>query len=163
MLKNSRRKRDLKLAEAPALPDSIVLEQGAGFLLRIASARANGLFEELTAQSAITPQQYGTLLTLHQRGTLTPSELAEAIHTDRSTLGEIVRRLGGRNLVKLGKNGEDGRSKKVSITAAGETALRRLAHGGVRVQDALLSAVPTKHRPLFVRYLKLVALGPAAE
>src|SRR5580704_10745661 len=149
MLKNSRRKRDLKLAETPALPDSIVLEQGAGFLLRIASARANGLFEELTAQSTITPQQYGTLLTLHQRGTLTPSELAEAIHTDRRTL------------VRLGKNGEDGRSKKVSITAAGEAALHRLAHGGVRVQDALLSAVPTKHRPLFVRYLKLVALGPA--
>jgi DNA-binding MarR family transcriptional regulator len=163
MLKTPRRKRDLKLQETLALPDSIVLEQGAGFLLRIASARANALFEELTAQSAITPQQYGTLLTLHQRGTLTPSELAEAIHTDRSTLGEIVRRLGGRNLVRLGKNGADGRSKKVSITAAGETALRRLAHGGVQVQDALLSAVPTKHRPMFMRYLKLVALGAAAE
>ena len=146
-----------------SLADSIDLEGGAGFLLRVASARANGLFEKLTGQTAITPQQYGTLLTLHQRGTLTPSELADAIHTDRSTIGEIVRRLAKRELVKLGKNGADGRSKKVSITSVGETVLRRLAQGGVGVQDALLADVPTRHRPMFMRYLTLVAFGKMLE
>jgi DNA-binding MarR family transcriptional regulator len=146
-----------------SLADSIELESGAGFLLRVASARANALFEKLTGQMEITPQQYGTLLTLHQLGTLTPSELADAIHTDRSTAGEIVRRLARRELVKLGRNGTDGRSKKVSITAAGETTLRRLAPGGVGVQEALLAEVPTKHRPLFMRYLTRVAFGNVLE
>jgi len=146
-----------------SLADSIDLERGAGFLLRVASARANAVFEKLTGQTEITPQQYGTLLTLHQRGTLTPSELADAIHTDRSTVGEIVRRLARRELVKLGKNGADGRSKKISITSAGETALRRLAPGGVSVQEALLADVPTRHRPLFMRYLTRVAFGNVLE
>ena len=146
-----------------ALADSIDLEGGAGFLFRVASARANTLFETLTRQTEITPQQYGTLLTLHQRGTLTPSELADAIHTDRSTIGEIVRRLARRELVKLGKNGADRRSKQVTITTAGETALHRLAQGGVGVQEALLADVPTRHRPLFMRYLTRVAFGKLLE
>ena len=91
MLKTVARKRSPDAQHS--LADSINLEHGAGFLLRVASARANALFEDLTGQSEITPQQYGTLLILHQRGTLTPSELADAIHTDRSTTGEIVRRM----------------------------------------------------------------------
>lgn len=161
MLKTVSRKRSPEAPESRA--DSIKLEQGAGFLLRVASARANALFEDLTGQTEITPQQYGTLLTLHQRGTLTPSELANAIHADRSTVGEIVRRMVNRELVKLSKNGADGRSKKVSITAAGETALRRLTQGGVGVQDALLADVPTRHRAVFMRYLTLVAFGTVLE
>jgi DNA-binding MarR family transcriptional regulator len=161
MLKTVARKRSPDAQQS--LADSINLEHGAGFLLRVASARANALFEDLTGQSEITPQQYGTLLILHQRGTLTPSELADAIHTDRSTTGEIVRRMVDRELVKLDKNGTDGRSKKVSITATGQAALRRLAPGGVGVQDALLARVPQKHRAVFMRYLTLVAFDAMSE
>ena len=161
MQKNVARKRSPDAQHS--LADSINLEHGAGFLLRVASARANALFEQLTGQNEITPQQYGTLLILHQRGTLTPSELADAIHTDRSTTGEIVRRMVDRELVKLDKNGTDGRSKKVSISAAGEAALRRLAPGGVGVQDALLAEVPPKHRAAFMQYLTLIAFGAVSE
>ena len=161
MLKTVARKRSPDAQQS--LADSINLEHGAGFLLRVASARANALFEDLTGQSEITPQQYGSLLILHQRGTLTPSELADAIHTDRSTTGEIVRRMVDRELVKLDKNGTDGRSKNVSITATGQAALRRLAPGGVGVQDALLARVPHKHRAEFMRYLTLVAFDAMSE
>ena len=157
MPKTAERKRSLKAPRT--LADSITLEHGAGFLLRIASARANALFEGLTGQTEITPQQYGTLLTLYQCGALTPSELADAIHADRSTVGEIVRRMVNRHLVTLSKNGEDGRSKKVSISPAGEAALHRLAQGGVGVQDALLAVVPATDRALFMRCLKLVAFA----
>lgn len=141
----------------PGLADSIVLQQGAGFLLRVASARANALFEELTGQSETTPQQYGALLILHQRGTLTPSELALAIEADRSTLGEIVRRLSTRGYVSLSRNGADGRSKKVSLTKAGEAALHGLALGAHLVTERLLAVLPKKQRAGFLRALRLVA------
>jgi DNA-binding MarR family transcriptional regulator len=68
-----------------------------------------------------------------------------------------------RELVKLDKNGTDGRSKKVSITATGQAALRRLAPGGVGVQEALLARVPQKHRAVFMRYLTLVAFDAMSE
>ena len=155
--------RKVRHGASEALADSIVLEHGAGFLLRVASARANAVFETLTGQSATTPQQYGALLTLHQCGPLTPSELADATHTDRSTIGQIVRLLVSRNLVKLSKNGEDGRSKKVTITAVGEALLHRLAQGGVGVQDVLMAEVAPQHRALFMRYLTRVAFGGAHE
>lgn len=143
------------------LADTIVLDQGAGFLLRVASARANALFEELTGQSETTPQQYGALLTLHQRGPLTPSELSDATETDRSTLGEIVRRLGKRGYVSLSRNGEDGRSKKVSLTPSGDEALRLLTRGAHRVTDTLLAVLPAKQRVEFLHALRVVAQGVA--
>jgi DNA-binding MarR family transcriptional regulator len=156
-------RQSVRHAAPEALEDSIVLEHGAGFLLRVASARANAIFETLTGQTETTPQQYGALLTLHQCGALTPSELADATHTDRSTIGQIIRRLVTRNLVKLSKNGEDGRSKKVTITSGGEALLHRLAQGGVGVQDVLMADVPPQHRPLFMRYLTRMALGGTHE
>jgi len=161
MSKTARRR--VRHGASEGLADSIVLEHGAGFLLRVASARANAVFAALTGQTETTPQQYGALLTLHQCGSLTPSELADTTHTDRSTIGQIVSRLVSRNLVKLSKNGEDGRSKKVTITATGETLLHRLAQGGVGVQDVLMAEVAPQHRALFMRYLTSMAFGRANE
>ena len=72
---------------------TLKLDNGLGFLVRLLDTRFKTLYEQLTAQSDITPRQFGVLLTLHQRGTLTLTNLARYIQVDRSTLGEMVSRM----------------------------------------------------------------------
>jgi DNA-binding MarR family transcriptional regulator len=146
-----------------ALAARLKLTHGAGFLTRVLGARATMLYEELTGQADITPRQFGALLTLHQQGTLTLTELAKAISIDRSTLGEMVRRLDANGLMHRCSNGEDGRSTKVELTPKGEAAVLRLVKGAAALQDALLEPIPPEHRQNFLLCLKLAAMAPAVS
>lgn len=123
------------------------------------SARANQLFHELTQQDAITPRQYGVLLTLHQRGALTLTELAGAISVDRSTLTEMARRLQRDGLITRAGNGHDRRSAVVALSPAGTEAVLRLTPGAALVQDALLGHLASEERRQLMRWIKLVAAG----
>ncbi|MGA0565664.1 MarR family winged helix-turn-helix transcriptional regulator [Ancylobacter sp. VNQ12] len=128
-------------------------------MVRVIGTRATALYEQLTGQSDITPQQFGALLTLHQKGTLTLSELASAIFVDRSTLGEMIRRMAARGLISRTTNGSDRRSTKVSITPAGTSALFQLVESAASLQNTLLAAVPREHRKLFLQCMKAIAFG----
>jgi DNA-binding MarR family transcriptional regulator len=67
--------------------------RASAFLVRLLDTRVHLLYEQLTGQNDITPRQFGVLLTLHQQGTLTLTELAGHIRVDRSTLGEMINRM----------------------------------------------------------------------
>lgn len=142
-----------------ALIDTLKLTDGAGFLVRVVSSRATAVYERLTGQAEVTPQQFGVLLTLHQRGALTLTELAEALYLDRSTLGEMTRRMSARGLIHRRSNGADRRSTKVSIAADGEAALGRLIDGAAALQEILLAPVPPEERRQFLHHLKRVAMA----
>jgi DNA-binding MarR family transcriptional regulator len=89
---------------------SLRLSDGVGFLVRIIDTRVRTLYEELTRQNDVTPRQFGTLLTLYQRGTLTLTELATSISVDRSTLSEMIGRMVRKRLISKAANGDDARS-----------------------------------------------------
>ncbi len=146
--------------ETERLAERLKLADGAGFLARVLNARVTSLFEELTGQTDITAQQFGALLTLHQRGRLTLTELAVAIRVDRSTLSEMTRRMVARALIERHPHDEDGRSAMLSLAPAGRAAVLRLVRGAAAMQDALLAPLPREERRLFLRQLKLVALDP---
>lgn len=135
------------------------LDDGVGFLVRVLGTRATALYEELTGQAEVTPRQFGALLTLHQRGALTLTQLAEAIRVDRSTLGEMVRRMEAHGLVRRRDNGADRRSAVISLAPKGEAAVQRLVAGAAALQSALLAPLPASERAAFQRALKRVALG----
>jgi DNA-binding MarR family transcriptional regulator len=142
-----------------ALAARLRLADGAGFLVRVLGTRATALYEELTGQAEITPRQFGALLTLHQQGPLTLTQLAQEICVDRSTLGEMVRRMARNGLVRRRDNGEDRRSAVVSLNPKGETAVLRLVEGAAAVQAVLLAPIPPEQRQEFLRCLKLVAFA----
>lgn len=145
---------------AEALAATLKLSDGAGFLVRVVGSRATAAYERLTGQTEVTPQQFGVLLTLHQRGAMTLTELAEAVCLDRSTLGEMARRMALRGLVERRGNGADRRSVEVAIVPAGEAALLRLIEGAAALQDVLLAPIPPEDRRQFLHYLKQVAMAP---
>src|SRR5882757_11044409 len=119
-------------------PDEIAgnlkLDKGLGFLVRLLDTRMNVLYEQLTAQNDITPRQFGVLLTLHQQGTLTLTELAGYIRVDRSTLGEMINRMAKRSLIIKRNNGSDCRSAEVLLAPVGKTVLLAVVNGAAHLQ-----------------------------
>ena len=137
--------------------DALRLRDGLGFQARVISARANQLFQDLTGQATITPGQYAALLTLHQKGPLTLTELASAISVDRSTLTEMVRRLVRAALIVRTGNGADRRSAVVSLSPEGQAAVLRLTPGVAKVQDVLLATLGQAERRQLMRWIKAIA------
>jgi len=152
-----------KRTPAPDIARSLKLDHGIGFLVRLIETRATALYEQLTEQNEITPRQFGAMLTLYQRGTLTLTELATHIRVDRSTLGEMINRMAERGLIRKEANDADRRSATITLGKAGEQALLRLVAGAAQLQEELLAPVPAKDRAHFLRCLKLVAEPPAKD
>ncbi|MEA2913819.1 MAG: hypothetical protein QOJ15_5900 [Bradyrhizobium sp.] len=142
---------------AEQIAGTIKLDKGLGFLVRLLDTRVHLLYEQLTAQNDITPRQFGVLLTLHQQGTLTLTELAGHIRVDRSTLGEMINRMAERSLITKRNNGSDRRSAEVSLAPAGKTVLLAIVTGAAQLQGALLAPLPAEDRAHFMRCMKLIA------
>jgi DNA-binding MarR family transcriptional regulator len=136
---------------------TLKLDTGLGFLVRLLDTRFKTLYEQLTAQSDITPRQFGVLLTLHQRGTLTLTNLARYIQVDRSTLGEMVSRMEERSLITRRSNGSDRRSAEISLASVGKNALLKIVIGAAQLQEALLVPLAAEDRSQFMRCMKLIA------
>jgi DNA-binding MarR family transcriptional regulator len=150
-----------KRKPAPDIARSLKLDHGLGFLVRLLETRATALYEKLTAQSEITPRQFGAMLTLHQHGTMTLTELATHIRVDRSTLGEMINRMSDRGLIRKEANDADRRSATVTLAKSGEQALLRLVAGVAQLQEELLAPLAPADRAHFLRCMKLVAEPPA--
>jgi len=143
---------------------TLKLDKGLGFLVRLLDTRVHLLYGQLTAQSDITPRQFGVLLTLHQQGTLTLTELAGHIRVDRSTLGEMISRMAERSLITKRNNGSDRRSAEVLLAPAGKAVLFEIVGGAAQLQGALLAPLAAQDRAHFMRCMKLIAEpGPATR
>jgi DNA-binding MarR family transcriptional regulator len=159
---NSRTPRSGAPKDAEEIARTLKLEKGLGFLVRLLDTRVHLLYEQLTAQNDITPRQFGVLLTLHQRGTLTLTELAGHIRVDRSTLGEMINRMAERSLISKRNNGSDRRSAEVALAPGGKNALLAVVSGAAQLQGALLAPLPAEDRAHFLRCMKLIAEPGAA-
>ena len=135
------------------------LDSGVGFLIRLIDARYAVLYDEITGQATITPRQFGVLIALYQGGPMTLTALATRVCADRSTLGEMVKRMAVRRLVSRKDNGLDGRSFEIALAQKGRAALLGLVNDASRLQEAFLAPVPREERPAFLRNLKKVAFG----
>lgn len=147
----------------PLDPDKLVahlkLDGGVGFLARVLAGRASSIFEEVTGQTEITPQQFGVLLTLYQNDPMTLTDLTRATRADRSTIGEMTRRMTQRGLIARAPGEQDRRTAFVSITEEGREALLELVSKMPLLQDRLLHPIPEAERRSFLHNLKLIAQG----
>jgi len=136
------------------LAKKLKLDDGLGFMARVLAGRAASAYEELTGQTEITPQQFGVLLTLFQRGPMTLKEITRATRADQSTTGEMVRRMGARGLITRAAGEEDRRTVSIAITDEGATALVALVQQMPALQERMLAPIAPEHRRLFLENLK---------
>lgn len=127
-----------------------------GFLLRRANQIAMNIATRGSARIGLTPPQHSCLIALNSCPGLDQISLGKALGIDRATIGQVLRRLEARGLVRRENVEDDARRKTVSLTVAG----RRLIGPAVQVTqdtgDRILSVLSPAERKVFVMLLEKI-------
>lgn len=101
-------------------------EEGLWRPLRLLLARMDDDIARLYAGTDIKPTYVMELLRLHHRGPMTIRELAESVQRTHSALSQKVAAMKAAGLVEV-TQGQDARSKRVSLTPAATALAGKLA------------------------------------
>ncbi len=110
------------------------------FRLRRASRRVTQFYERHLEPSGLKVTQFGLLSGIRACGSISITELAEAMGMDRTTLTRNLKPLLDQTLVAV-KEGADRRTRAVQLTPEGEAAYRRAAPLWKEAQTALVSTI----------------------
>ncbi len=117
------------------------------FALRQAARHVTQLYDRHLAEEGLRATQYSVLNKLSGLGRASINELAQAMVMDRTTLGRAIRPLQRDGLLAVAR-GEDGRTRGLTLTAAGE---------------AKLAAAAARWRAAQAEFEAGFGAGPAAE
>src|SRR5215212_1327026 len=131
--------------------------------LRRAARAVTQLFDEALAPSGLRVTQFTLLVTNRLMGESTINELAERMAMDRTTLSRNLKPLVRNGLLEV-RPGEDGRTRLVRITPAGEQSLEEAYPLWQRAQQETVSALgEERHEALLgdvAQTVSLAAKGP---
>jgi MarR family transcriptional regulator, lower aerobic nicotinate degradation pathway regulator len=140
--------------------DEIDIYSRPGHLIRRLQQIAVAIFMTETAEFGITPVQYSALLAVRNHRGIDQTSLAEIIAYDRSTIGDVVKRLENKRLIKRAVGDKDRRTKLLYITPAGRRLLSRMKKVVVVAQDKIVTPLDNEDRATFMRIMrKLVDLN----
>jgi DNA-binding MarR family transcriptional regulator len=131
-----------------------------GHLIRRLHQAAVALFSETTADYSITPVQYATMAAAARFPSIDQRSLADLVAFDASTIGDVIRRLEGRGLLKRTPGVIDRRVKHVELTEDGHALLDEIDPLILQVQQALLAPLSSGEAAILMFLLrKLAALS----
>ncbi len=148
----SERRRD----EGDPLAAVELLDQ-PGHLLRRCQQYAVDCFVQEVGEDGLTPRQFALLLAVYQHPGSMQADLVRRTGIDRSTLGEMTRRLSDRGLIRRQRAAGDQRANALRCTAAGRQALLATLPGMYRAQARIVAALEPGTLPLFMASLTRVA------
>ena len=131
-----------------------------GHLVRRLQQIAVAIFMSETDGFNMTPVQYSALVAVEMCPGIDQATLANMIAFDRTTIGQVVRRLESKRWIKRVPSIDDRRAKCLTITPAGSSVLRAMNDAVDRAQDLILAPLQPAERRAFVGMLeRLVKLN----
>lgn len=97
-----------------------------GYQLRLAQVAIFRDFKRTLGKHDITPGLFGVLVLIEANAGMKQSDLARAMHLDRSTVVNVIDNLEAMKLVERRAANGDRRSKALFLTAGGKRLLQRL-------------------------------------
>ena len=94
--------------------------------IRQAARHVSQFYDGHLAPEGLKTTQYSILAKLNRLGPLSINELAKSMVMDRTTLGRAIRPLERDKLLTIGA-GDDGRTRSLKLTPAGQTRLKAAA------------------------------------
>lgn len=134
--------------------DDSDLAEMPGHLIRRLQQIASALFLEQAKAFDFTPVQYAALVAIERHPGLDQTALCNEIALDRSTIGDVVRRLEKRGLIKRTSGAADRRTKSLHITAAGARMIREIEPAVETTQRLILAPLAANERSAFMQMLK---------
>ena len=125
-----------------------------GHLIRRLQQIAVAIFMEETAEFDLTPVQYAALIAVREHPDIDVTRLSSLIAFDRSTLGNVVKRLVAKRWLERRGGQPDRRIKRLRVTAAGRQLLNAIEPAVQRAQTRMLAPIPKGEQKRLVEQLK---------
>ncbi|MFF9315723.1 MarR family winged helix-turn-helix transcriptional regulator [Streptomyces sp. NPDC014748] len=119
--------------------------------------QAHYLLWNAMVSEEITSPQFAVLNTLVAEPGLDQRTVGERVGLDRSTIAEVVSRLGRRGLLDKDRDPQDGRRFLLRPTAEGEKTHRRLAVRTARMNQVFLGPLSPAEQTQFFDLIRRVA------
>ncbi len=114
------------------------------------------LLQNRTLDHGLTPTQIAILSALEARAGLSQTQLCDATGVDRSTMGDVVKRLVKKGLVRRARTRRDMRTNAIELTNNGKAAITAVAPVAAMAGEELLSVLPQRGRKQFIESLVTV-------
>lgn len=101
------------------VPETYVMTDQVGFLMRVAMQRHTTIFMSLMPHG-LTQPQFAVLAKLVEIGTCSQNELGRLVYLDAATIKGVVRRLNAKKLVTTKLSPKDRRRSMIVVTKLGE-------------------------------------------
>jgi len=105
----------------------------------------------------LTAVQYAALVAIGAHPGIDATRLSEIIYFDRSTIGDVLDRMVGKDWIRRASTPTDRRIKLLEITPAGQGVLQEVEPAIGRVQGRLLAPLSSVEAKTLVRLLSKMA------
>lgn len=119
--------------------------------------QAHYLLWNVMVSEEITSPQFAVLNTLVEEPGLDQRTVGERVGLDRSTMSEVISRLGRRGLLDKVRDPRDGRRFLLRLTEEGVRTHRRLTVRTARMNQVFLAPLDTEERGVFFELIRRVA------
>jgi DNA-binding MarR family transcriptional regulator len=109
------------------------------------------------ARFGLTADQFVLLTALAGGDELTQKELARRTASDANTMSEMLGRLEQRGLIARERDADDGRARRVSLTAGGREVQRRASDGVATFRETIAGLMPSGELRILVGQLRRIA------
>ncbi len=142
--------------------ESALISRTIAFQLRLAQAIAFQTFSQRAAEPAMQPGRYAILQFIADRPGIGQTALSQAVGRDKTTLTPTLTDLERRGLISRIRDPRDARARCLTLTAAGQALLARLA-SHADVHDRRIDAILGPNRDLLFDLLGQLIRGLEAD
>ena len=128
------------------------LDEQVGYLLRLASQRHAGIFQNIISKD-LTPTQFSVLIRLAEKGDLSQNRLGRLAALDTATTKGVVDRLRAKSLRQSRPDTSDKRRAIISLTDEGQSIISTLKKDGLAITDKTLESLKANEK---LKLLKLL-------
>mgnify|MGYP001208253178 CR=1 FL=1 len=131
-----------------------MIEQQAGFLLRRAHQRSTAIFQNLFAESGLTPLQFTSLMKIRDQGRASQNLLGRLTYADPATIMGVINRLVEREFIRKSADPDDKRKSILILTSKGLNLIESLETTAQEVSRETLAPLPPDEQETFLRLLE---------
>jgi DNA-binding MarR family transcriptional regulator len=151
------RRKSIEGADPAARAAAYVLEDQVGFLLRCAHQHATEVFNDVMGRFAVTPTQFAALAKLDDLGSVSQNQLGRFTHMDPATISGVIGRLIARGFVRQATDIKDARLVLLTLTPAGQTAVRSMKSVAAEVSRRTLEPLAPGETTVLLKALAKLA------
>ena len=140
--------------DAPPADRGYVVTEQIGHLIRKTHQRHTAIFQQLSCDKQLTPQQFATLCVAYDHGPCSQTELVRMTAIDQATIRGVINRLHRRGLVAFQSDTRDQRKVIRQMTAEGRRLIERMLPCARQITEKTLERLNETERVALTLLLK---------